>query len=64
MYVCVSACAFAAVTCPDAPAVAPAWVLSHRLAVLQLSPLHSNQGCVESGKHMLDICECVVKIIY
>lgn len=57
-------CVFATVTWSDAPAVAAVWVLSHRLVVLQLSPLHSNQGCVESGKHILDILECDVEIIY
>lgn len=64
--VCVSVymCVFATVTWPDAPAVAAAWILSHRLVVLQLSPLHSNQGCVESGKHIFDILEFDVEIIY
>ena len=53
--VCVSVykCVFATVTWPDAPAVAAASVLSHRLVVLQLSPLHSNRGCVESGVEII-----------
>ncbi|CAB1459740.1 unnamed protein product [Pleuronectes platessa] len=33
---------------PDASAVATVWVLSHRLVALQLSPPHSNAGCVVS----------------
>lgn len=55
---------FAPVFRPDAPAVAAASLLSHRLVVLQLLPLHSNQECVESGKHISDIIYCDVQIIY
>lgn len=64
--VCVSVymCVFATATGPDAPAVAAAWVLSQRLVVLQLSSLRSNQGCVVSGKHIFDILEWDVEIIY
>lgn len=52
-------CVFATVTWRHAPAVAAASVLSHRLAVL-----HSDQRCVAPGKHILDILECDVEIIY
>ena len=40
MCVCVCVCVFAAVTRPDAPAAAAAaaWVFSHWLVILQLSP--------------------------
>lgn len=47
-----------------APAVAAASVLSHRLVASQLWPRHSDQRCVESGKHILDILECDVEFIY